>query len=104
MFVPRHNANLRAGASAHPHFSVRMAGPYSFSGSMRSYSVCELVSRHSVSGTDPVVNALLISLLYQSLHNLTASRLQAGLVMAFSISAFVLGVVTVVSGWITSGS
>jgi len=38
------------------------------------------------------------------IHNLTANRLQAGLVMVFSISAFVLALATIVSVWITSGS
>ncbi|KAI0251500.1 hypothetical protein BJV78DRAFT_1210104 [Lactifluus subvellereus] len=37
------------------------------------------------------------------IHNLTASRLQAGLVMVFSISAFALAIATLVSSWVTSG-
>jgi hypothetical protein len=79
-----------------------MALPGQFPVSMHSYLVREHIPRHSVSYHLSDINidqcpTNLVS--FSSIYALTKSRLQCGLVIALSTSAFVLGIVTTVTVW-----
>jgi hypothetical protein len=88
-----YSANVHAGA--HPRLSVYMGVPYPIGVCKRSRPVRKRVSRRSVRCfhiIPPSVPGSYFS--FSSIHGLTKRRLQSGLVLAFSISAFVGAIVT----------
>jgi hypothetical protein len=70
-------------AGAYTHFSVYMGAPRPISGSNRSRPVRECIPRHSVSWCMTRVQGLADTLFFPSIHSLTNSRPQGGLVIAF---------------------
>ena len=67
--------------------------------SMRPYLVREHIPLLSVSYHLSQINAWLIGFSFSSIYALTKSRLQCGLVIALSTSAFILGIVTTAMTW-----
>ena len=96
-----YSANMHAGA--HPRLSVYMGVLYPIGVCKRSRPVSKRVSRHSVrcfNIVPPPTPSSFFS--FCSIHSLTKSRLQSGLILAFSTSAFVVAIVTRVMSLDTS--
>ena len=85
-----YSENVYAGA--HPCLS--MGVPYPIGVWKRSRPVRERVPRHSVSWHLVPLSGPGSFSSFSSIHSLTKSRLQTGLVLAFSISAFAVAIVT----------
>ena len=93
-----YSENVYAGA--HPRLS--MGDPYPIDLWKHSRPVCERVPRHSVSWHLVPQSGPGSFSSFSSIHSLTKSRLQSGLVLVFSTSAFVIAIVTTVMTWDSS--
>lgn len=92
------NANLRR--ATHSKYSIRLEVSCQFNMWMLSHSIRKFIPLHSVSRHLIILNSRRPQRLSFRIYTLTGSRLRSELTMAFSGTAFVLGLVSSITSWI----